>query len=157
MMPIYPIAMDPATTPNPTLFDGFRHYRARALPGQFNRHQFATTSATNLHFGHGKFSCPGRFFAGNSVKMVLANLLLRYEFGFLDVEEEEGKEEQEQKANETETENENEKGKEEKKEKKENKRPRNVCLHEYVFPDPDVKVRFRVRVRGMEGEAKNAT
>lgn len=32
-----------------------------------------------MHFGHGKYTCPGRFFAFNEMKMVLATMLLRYE------------------------------------------------------------------------------
>lgn len=82
MMPIYPIVVDPEVTPDPYTFDGLRHYHNRELPGESNRHQFATTSDNNLHFGHGKFSCPGRFLAGNSIKMMISNILLRYDFRF---------------------------------------------------------------------------
>jgi cytochrome P450 len=80
MMAISPVILDPKVTPEPMLFDGFRHYKNRQKPGEANKHQFATTSETNLHFGHGKYACPGRFFASNTVKLLLANLLLRYEF-----------------------------------------------------------------------------
>jgi cytochrome P450 len=82
MMPIYPIVVDPSVTPSPMTFDGFRHYKLRQIPGEEHKHQFATTSNTNLHFGHGKFSCPGRFFAANSIKMIISNLLLKYDFRF---------------------------------------------------------------------------
>lgn len=83
MVPIAPVVTDADVTPDPLLFDGLRHYRDRKRPDQATRHQFATTSATNLHFGHGKFACPGRFLAGNSIKMLLSNLLLRYDVGFV--------------------------------------------------------------------------
>lgn len=79
MMPVYPVVIDPDVTPEPLVFDGLRHYRNRTQQGQSTQHQFATTSATNLHFGHGKFACPGRFLAGNSIKMLLSNILLRYD------------------------------------------------------------------------------
>ncbi|KAK7737350.1 hypothetical protein SLS53_006653 [Cytospora paraplurivora] len=82
MMPVYPIVVDPAVTPKPLVFDGLRHYRNRQLAGHATRHQFATTSDSNLHFGHGMFACPGRFLASNSIKMLLSNLLLRYDFRF---------------------------------------------------------------------------
>ncbi|KAL1981482.1 hypothetical protein VTN96DRAFT_2511 [Rasamsonia emersonii] len=82
MMPVYPIVVDPEVTPDPYTFDGFRHLRNRERPGESTRHQFATTSDNNLHFGHGKYSCPGRFLAGNSIKMILSNILLRYDFRF---------------------------------------------------------------------------
>lgn len=80
MMPIYPIVIDEDVTPNPLRFEGFRHYQNRLLPGEGTRHQFATTSNTNMHFGHGKYSCPGRFFAANTIKMIISNFLLRYDF-----------------------------------------------------------------------------
>lgn len=86
MMPIYPLVVDPDVTPEPMTFDGMRHYKLRQLPGEANRHQFATTSNTNMHFGHGKFACPGRFFAATSIKLFLANLLLKYDFKFADEE-----------------------------------------------------------------------
>lgn len=79
MMPVYPVVVDPEVTPDPLVFNGLRHYDNRQQQGQATKHQFATTSATNLHFGHGKFACPGRFLAGNSIKMLLSNLLLRYD------------------------------------------------------------------------------
>lgn len=82
MMPVSPIVMDPAVVSNPTEFDGFRHYELRKLPGEHMHHQFATTSRDNLHFGHGKYSCPGRFFAANSIKMILSRLLLEFDFEF---------------------------------------------------------------------------
>lgn len=86
-MPIYPIVVDPAITPDPHTFDGFRHYRQRLLPGESNKHQFATTDGNNLHFGHRKFSCPGRFLASNTIKLILSHLLLGYEFKLMEGEE----------------------------------------------------------------------
>jgi cytochrome P450 len=115
MMPVYPIVTDAANVPNPMRFDGFRHYNNRLQPGESNRHQFATTSDKNLHFGHGKFSCPGRFFAANTIKMVISNLLLKYDFHL------EG----------------SATGSVE--------RPENVRLHEYVFPNPEAKVSLKLR------------
>lgn len=79
-MPVYPIVIDPEVIPDPFSFDGFRYYDYRKRDGESNKHQFATTSMNNLHFGHGKFSCPGGFLAGNSIKMILSNNLLRYDF-----------------------------------------------------------------------------
>ncbi|KAL8761588.1 MAG: hypothetical protein Q9184_002296 [Pyrenodesmia sp. 2 TL-2023] len=76
------ILHDPSVTPNPQVFDGFRYYKERQRPGESTRHQFATTDVNNLHFGHGKYSCPGRFFAANEIKMILAHMLLMYEFKF---------------------------------------------------------------------------
>lgn len=33
----------------------------------------------NLNFGYGRHACPGRFFATNEIKMVLARLILEYD------------------------------------------------------------------------------
>lgn len=81
-MPIAPVVLDPEVTPDPYNFDGLRHYYNRGKPGEAHKHQFATTSDNNIHFGHGKFSCPGRFMAGNSIKMIISNILLDYELRF---------------------------------------------------------------------------
>ncbi|KAL2017089.1 hypothetical protein VTK56DRAFT_2612 [Thermocarpiscus australiensis] len=57
-------------------------YRNRQRPGESNKHQYTTTSENNLHFGHGKIVCPGRFFADHSIKMIVSNILLRYHLRF---------------------------------------------------------------------------
>ncbi|KAK5655624.1 hypothetical protein OQA88_5555 [Cercophora sp. LCS_1] len=41
---------------------------------------FATTSNDYLAFGHGRNACPGRFFAANELKLMLAHLVLNYDF-----------------------------------------------------------------------------
>lgn len=41
--------------------------------------QFIATSPSYLGFGHGRHSCPGRFFAANELKLLIAYLLTRYE------------------------------------------------------------------------------
>ncbi|RDA86915.1 hypothetical protein CP532_1870 [Ophiocordyceps camponoti-leonardi (nom. inval.)] len=39
-----------------------------------------STSSHHLAFGHGRHACPGRFFAAHELKLILAQLLLNYEF-----------------------------------------------------------------------------
>lgn len=69
MMPVASIVTDADYVGVDALvFNGFRHFEKRLEHGEQSKHQFATTSSDNLHFGHGKFSCPGRFFASNSIK-----------------------------------------------------------------------------------------
>lgn len=46
------------------------------------RQAWATTSADYLSFGAGLNSCPGRFFASGMIKVLMANILLRYDFEF---------------------------------------------------------------------------
>ena len=66
----------------PDVFDPFRSYRKRQTPEEATRHQYTTTDKTHLHFGHGKYACPGRFFAACELKMILATLLMAYDFSF---------------------------------------------------------------------------
>ncbi|KAK5637322.1 hypothetical protein RRF57_013034 [Xylaria bambusicola] len=67
---------------DPEKFDGFRYSRLRESAENANKYQFAMTEDSSLHFGHGKFACPGRFFASNEIKMILGHLLLRYDFQY---------------------------------------------------------------------------
>jgi hypothetical protein len=62
-----------------TQFYPFRHSEIRALPGQTNLHQFAMTAHDNINFGHGPSACPGRFFAGAEVKVILVEILRRFD------------------------------------------------------------------------------
>lgn len=69
-------------------FNPFRFYNRRKdaqetgdnLKGA--RQAWATTSADYLSFGAGLNSCPGRFFASGMLKVLMANILLRYDFEF---------------------------------------------------------------------------
>ena len=74
--------MDPTLVPNPEIFDGFRWYRMRTVAEESNRHQYTTTTNSQLHFGHGRYSCPGRFFASLEIKMMLCHLLLNYDLKY---------------------------------------------------------------------------
>lgn len=65
--------------PKPFEFDPYRMWRKRQEEGKANQYQFVMTSGTNLTFGHGKHACPGRFFASNEIKTLLALVLMRYE------------------------------------------------------------------------------
>ncbi|KAI3390348.1 hypothetical protein diail_10007 [Diaporthe ilicicola] len=82
-MPSDSVARDPDIYPDPEHFDGFRFYERRMEGGkEANRHQFASTGPESLAFGQGKNACPGRFFAGVQIKVVVANVLLKYDISF---------------------------------------------------------------------------
>ncbi|RAQ67749.1 cytochrome P450 monooxygenase [Aspergillus flavus] len=75
---------DESIYPNAKVYDGFRFYNKRQVPGNEHRYQFVTTSPEHLGFGHGMHACPGRFFANNEIKILLAHLLLKYDWKFAD-------------------------------------------------------------------------
>ncbi|KAF2689091.1 ent-kaurene oxidase [Lentithecium fluviatile CBS 122367] len=67
---------------DPETFDGFRFAKIRAggTATDHARNQFVTTNEQNLLFGYGRHACPGRFFAANEIKMIVARLLLDFDF-----------------------------------------------------------------------------
>ncbi|KAL8861936.1 MAG: hypothetical protein Q9178_001806 [Gyalolechia marmorata] len=83
-MPVNAIQMDPEVTTDPEVFDGLRYYKQRQNPGEGHLHQFATTEKNLLNFGHGRYACPGRFFASLEIKVILVRLIMNYDFKFLD-------------------------------------------------------------------------
>ncbi|KAJ4397859.1 hypothetical protein N0V93_002096 [Gnomoniopsis smithogilvyi] len=70
------------------LFDPFRHSNKRRNAQATGDHvrgarqAWATTSPEYLSFGAGKNSCPGRFFAAGLLKVLMANILLKYDFEY---------------------------------------------------------------------------
>ncbi|RDW87740.1 hypothetical protein BP5796_03434 [Coleophoma crateriformis] len=86
VIPSYAIATSEATPifsssmgQPPQEFDGFRFAKLRTAPGQEHKHQFASTSTESLTFGHGSHACPGRFFAGNEIKVIMVELLRNWD------------------------------------------------------------------------------
>lgn len=73
----------------PEIFDHLRFYNLRQSKGLHAagtkaaevvaNSQFVSVSESSLNFGYGRHACPGRFFAANEMKMIMANILLHYE------------------------------------------------------------------------------
>ncbi|KAK1948850.1 cytochrome P450 [Colletotrichum sublineola] len=80
-VPSVGVYQDPDIYPNPDVFDALRFYNLRKEndPDQLKQLQAAYVGITNLGFSFGKHACPGRVFAVNEIKMVLANLLRNYD------------------------------------------------------------------------------
>lgn len=92
LAPADAIAFDPDFYPDPECFDGLRFYKLRqeAEAGSAAakvRHQFVATSRTQVQFGLGRHACPGRWFAGHVIKVVVASILLSYDLRFRDGED----------------------------------------------------------------------
>ncbi|OCH95707.1 cytochrome P450 [Obba rivulosa] len=74
--------MDNEYYPDASEFDPFRFSKLREVAGEGTKHQFVSTSVDYISFGHGKHACPGRFFAANELKAMLAYILLNYDVKF---------------------------------------------------------------------------
>lgn len=66
--------------PRPESFEPWRFLRDGASAPT----SFVTTSSSSMSWGYGKHACSGRFFACDEIKIVVAHLLLDYEFKFGD-------------------------------------------------------------------------
>ncbi|TDL22834.1 cytochrome P450 [Rickenella mellea] len=60
-------------------FDGFRFADLREEDGEGVKHQMVSTTPEYLAFGHGRHACPGRFFAANELKAMIAYILMTYD------------------------------------------------------------------------------
>lgn len=70
-------------------FDALRFYKLREAKAKQEtgtkqaevvaNSQFVSTGPSSLTFGYGRHACPGRFFAVNEIKIILAIILTDYE------------------------------------------------------------------------------
>jgi gliotoxin biosynthesis cytochrome P450 monooxygenase len=78
--PDYPTSTTPSASQPPlSEFSAFRHANLRSIPGEENKHQFVTIGSDSLSFGGGTHACPGRFFAAAEIKVVIVEVLKRYD------------------------------------------------------------------------------
>jgi ent-kaurene oxidase len=78
-----PLMQDASQFSNPSTFDGFRYHRMRQEDSSLavaKTSQFTSTGVYSLVFGHGRYACPGRFFAGLEAKLMMVYILEHYEF-----------------------------------------------------------------------------
>ncbi|KAJ0344858.1 hypothetical protein COL26b_009903 [Colletotrichum chrysophilum] len=93
-VPSHAINYDETIHASPDVFDALRFYKIRkekeaALKSKMSaedafaeaatNNQFASVGDTSLAFGYGRNACPGRFFAANEMKMILATTFLKYD------------------------------------------------------------------------------
>jgi cytochrome P450 len=76
--------MDPSLCPNPSTFNNRRLLTLREEPGEEDKHQFVTTNQKHIGFGFEFHACPGRFFASSELKILLVQLLMKYDWQFGD-------------------------------------------------------------------------
>lgn len=76
--------------PDPETFNPYRFYDLRTDektpdPNSFRTresYQFVSVTKENTSFGYGKHACPGRFFAANEIKLIMARILLQFDVRF---------------------------------------------------------------------------
>ncbi|KAJ7918486.1 cytochrome P450 [Mycena leptocephala] len=83
-IPVLAEHQDEANYPNGDMFDPFRFSRMREQVGEGVKHQMVTLSSDFLTFGIGRHACPGRFFASNVQKLLLAHVIVTYDLKFKD-------------------------------------------------------------------------
>jgi len=83
-VPASTIHMDENIYSNPEQFDGFRFSKARDMGGDIMMasHSAVSTSPEYLVFGLGRHTCPGRFFAVNQIKALVARIIMTYDIKF---------------------------------------------------------------------------
>ncbi|KAK0663501.1 putative cytochrome P450 E-class, group IV [Cercophora samala] len=89
-VPGHAIAQDPEFFVNPDRFDPWRFYdirqkaREQGAVEEAAQNQFVSVNPLVLTFGYGRHACPGRFFAANEIKMIIANTILMYDMKLMD-------------------------------------------------------------------------
>ncbi|WQF84272.1 Putative cytochrome P450 [Colletotrichum destructivum] len=82
-VPTQAINMDKLLYPNPETFDPFRFSKLRKeQPEMDGRAQYVSSSSSSLSFGYGRHACPGRFFAAQEIKAIMAFLLQNFDMRF---------------------------------------------------------------------------
>ncbi|KAF6835727.1 ent-kaurene oxidase [Colletotrichum plurivorum] len=88
-LPVLGMNHDEEYFPDHDKFDALRFYKLRLAKGEqvtatkqaevVANAQFVSVGPTSLTFGYGRHACPGRFFAVNEIKMILATTLANYD------------------------------------------------------------------------------
>ncbi|KAI1262095.1 cytochrome P450 [Xylariaceae sp. FL1019] len=101
LTPLAGVAVDERFFPDPEIFDGLRFWKLRQLQSptlspspspststsstlshplpNASKYQLTSLGDTSMNFGLGRHACPGRFFAAQEIKLILAYLLLHYD------------------------------------------------------------------------------
>ncbi|KAE9380888.1 cytochrome P450 [Stipitochalara longipes BDJ] len=83
--PTHALSREASIFPDPERFDGLRFYKLRKRsPAEANRHQFTTIDNAAAYFGAGRHACLGRNFADVLAKLIIATLIMKYDFKMIE-------------------------------------------------------------------------
>ncbi|KAL2867436.1 cytochrome P450 [Aspergillus lucknowensis] len=78
-IPQYAVHRDGDLYPTPDEYNPFRFYNPKASSTERRAQSLTITSETYLVFGHGRRQCPGRWLFAHMFKVLIAEMLLKYE------------------------------------------------------------------------------
>ena len=81
-MPAGPMSQDLAYYDDPLKFNGYRFYHPASGEHEKTGNEYSAIEPGNLSWGNGRFSCPGRWYASLMMKLLIASLILEYDFKF---------------------------------------------------------------------------
>ncbi|KIL63125.1 hypothetical protein M378DRAFT_164814 [Amanita muscaria Koide BX008] len=84
VVPFNPVHTDANDYTDPSVFDGFRFEKRREQAGEDTKHQLVSLGTDYVLFGLGRHACPGRFFAANELKVMLAHVVMNYDVKMAD-------------------------------------------------------------------------
>lgn len=73
------LSVDPDHYEDPLTYNGHRFMDWRGTDRD-SASNLVSTGPASMGFGHGRHSCPGRFFASNEIKVALCHLLMKYDW-----------------------------------------------------------------------------
>lgn len=82
--PTAAIQVDKERYPDADQFDGLRFYRERQAPGNENKSLYVSVGLSDLSFGFGRHACPGRFLGHINIKLIVSEILLKYDLRLKD-------------------------------------------------------------------------
>ncbi|KAL4747960.1 hypothetical protein BDW72DRAFT_215119 [Aspergillus terricola var. indicus] len=78
-IPQYAVHRDSDLYPNPDQYNPYRFYTPGASPAELRESSMTNTSESYVVFGHGRRQCPGRWIFSHVFKLLIAEMLLKYE------------------------------------------------------------------------------
>lgn len=82
-IPTQAITMDPDLYPDPETYDPWRFSKLRKESVENEgKAQYVATNAASMSFGYGRHACPGRFFATQEIKAIMAHIIMNYDIRY---------------------------------------------------------------------------